>query len=102
MCKVLPDLSEEAEQDTCSNRTSDNAGHVRTHRVHQKEVGRIVLLALYMGNSCRVRNRRYTGVADERIELLAFLLEQVQYLAEENTGKSCYYKGSCTKCENQN
>ena len=57
------------DQDTGSNRRTDNACHVGAHGVHQQVVAGVVLLADLLGNTGGHRHGGNTGRADERVDL---------------------------------
>lgn len=54
--------------------------------MHQQIVGRIVFQTYYLGDTCRVGYGRYTGITDQRINLVALLQEEVENLHEDDAG----------------
>ena len=79
-------LIQETQQDTCGDRAADDAGHVRTHGVHEQEVGAVVLLTFDQGDTRCIGYGRDTGVTDERVDLVVALEEEDEELHEEYTG----------------
>ena len=55
--------------------------------MHQQVVLRIVFQADVVRHAGGIRNGRHTGVADERVDLVAFLEEEVEELHEEHAGE---------------
>lgn len=53
--------AENAEQHARRYSRTDNAGHIRAHRVHEKEVAGVLLLSDLIGDAGSHRNSRYTG-----------------------------------------
>ena len=78
-------LSKEAEEDTgCYGRT-DHSSHVRCHRVHEQMVVLVELASYVLRYAGCVRNCRYSGISDERIDLVLFFAEQVHDLYKSNS-----------------
>ena len=53
--------------------------------MHQQMVSRVSLAAGHLGHPRAVRHGGHSGIADERIDLPAFLEEQVDELHEEHS-----------------
>ena len=65
-------LTQESQKPTCCNCRPDYTGHIRPHCVHEQLVAAVVLQAELVGYSGGHRHCRHTGVAYERVYLLAF------------------------------
>ena len=65
-----------------NNRRADNARNVRSHSLHENEVGGIVLERNLVGDAGGHRNGRNTGGTDERVDLL--LGEEVHKLSHQD------------------
>ena len=87
-------LYQESKQDTGCNGRTDDARHVRAHGMHQQIVGRVVFQADNLRDAGRVGHGGYAGITDERVDLVALLQEEVEYLHEE-------YAGGCGDDERQ-
>ena len=48
-------------------------------------VCRIIFQTYYLRDTCRIRYGRYTCITDQRIDLIIFLQEEVEYLHEDHT-----------------
>ena len=79
----MRNLLEYSKQETGCNCRADNAGYVRTHSVHQQEVGRVCLLTNLLGNTGSHRHCGYTGRTDQRIDLTA--ADDIHHLAAQQT-----------------
>ena len=82
-------LSKEAEKDTGCYCRTDHSSHVRCHRVHEQMVVLVELASYVLRYAGCVRNCRYSGISDERIDLAAFLAEQIHEFHE------CYSADCC-------
>ena len=78
-------LSEEAEQDSSSDRRADDSCHIRSHGVHQKVVVRVELPAYDFGDTRAVWHGGHSCVADQWIDLPVALEEQVPDLHEQHS-----------------
>ena len=65
--------------------------------MHQQVVRPVILDALDLRYAGRVRNRRHTRIADQRIDLVALLEEEIHQLDKEYTRAGRYDKGECTE-----
>ena len=83
--------AEYGEEEACGNGGTDDAGHVRAHRVHQQEVRRIGALAFLLGDTRGHRNGGDAGRAYQRVDLAAG--ELVHQLAEQDAAYSGELKG---------
>lgn len=63
--------SQKREHDTAGDRGAEDAGEVRTHRMHQKEDAAAFLLPDEMGDAGSDRNGGDTGGTDQRIDTAA-------------------------------
>lgn len=82
-------LSEEAEEDTGGNCTTDNSGYVRAHCMHEEVVPLVIPETLDIRDTCGIRYCGYTGITDERVDLVALLEEEVHELHEQDSRKCC-------------
>ena len=78
-------LRQETEQSTGSNGRTDNASDVRAHSVHQQEVVAVVLQTEVVGDACSHWYSTHAGIADERVQLLAFRQEEIHQFDEADT-----------------
>lgn len=63
--------SQKREHDAAGDRGAEDAGEVRTHRMHQKEDAAAFLLSHEVGNASSDRNGSDTGRTDQRIDTAA-------------------------------
>ena len=89
-------LVQEAQQNTGCDGAADDAGHVRTHSVHEQEVGAVVLLTLDQGDAGGIGHGGDAGVTDERIDFVVALEEEVEELHEEHTRGGGNHEGEGT------
>ena len=82
MPPLYGNLTNNVDQNACGDSRADNAGNIRTHGVHEQEVGGILLLTDLLRDASRHRNGRNAGGTDQRIDLAACHL--VHDLAEEH------------------
>lgn len=90
-------LGEEAEEDTRSYGRAYDASNVRSHRVHHQVVRPVILDALNLRYASRVRNGRDSRIADQRIDLVALLEEEVHHLDKEYSRAGRNDEGKCTE-----
>ena len=57
--------------------------------MHQQVVGWIIFQTYYLRDTCGVRHCRYACITNQRINLVAFLQEDIEYLHEDYTGSGC-------------
>ena len=99
--RLLIGLSEESEKDTGGHRGSDHAGHVRGHGMGQEVVAGVCFQTHLFGHARRIRHGGHAGVADERVDLLAFRQEEVHELREEHAEGGGDDERSQTEAENE-
>src|SRR5699024_7212331 len=71
---------------SCYNCCSDYTGHIRSHSMHEKEIGRISFSTYFLGNPGGHGHRRHPGRSDQRIDL-AFRCPAEQF-SEKHTCRS--------------
>ena len=82
-------LNQEAEQHTGGTSRTDDTSYVGAHGIHEQVVGGVGLLALVVRDAGGHGHGRHTGIADERVDLLALREEEVHELHEQHaTGSS--------------
>ena len=57
--------------------------------MHQQIVGRVVFQTYYLRDTRRVGYCRYACITNQRINLIAFLQEEIEYLHEDYAGSGC-------------
>ena len=67
--KLAEQHRNQLQEEAGSSCGADNTGNVRTHGVHEQEVGRIFLLAFDLSHTGSHRNGGYTGGTDQRVDL---------------------------------
>ena len=82
VCKFFS-AAEDLQQKACGDRGADDAGDVRSHGVHQKEVRGVCLLSLDLADTRSHRDGADARGADERIDLAAG--ELIHQLADQQT-----------------
>ena len=69
--RLFSSSSQKREHDAAGDRGAEDAGEVRTHRMHQKEDAAAFLLPDEMGDAGSDRNGGDTGGTDQRIDTAA-------------------------------
>ena len=76
-------LAKDGQQEAGRNGGADNTGNIRTHGMHEQEVGRVGLLTLQIGNPGGHWHSGHTGRVDEGIDLSTGKL--AHYLSAQQT-----------------
>ena len=92
---------EEGEEDTCGDGGADDAGNVGTHGVLEEVVGLVVLETHIVGHAGGIGHGADAGVADEGVDLVAFLEEEVHQFDEEDTHEGGDDEGAGTEGEDE-
>ena len=91
-------MREEGQEESCRNRRADDACHIRSHCVHQEEVGSVRLGADRLGHTRCHRDSRNTCRTDERVNLAAG--DRVENLTEHHTADG--REAECRKTHDDN
>ena len=72
------------DEDVISRRLEDevenNSRNIRSHSMHQQIVSRIIFQPYYLRYTCRIGHSRYSGISDQRIDLISFFQKQIKKL----------------------
>ena len=82
-------LSEERNQYARRHRRTDDAGNITGHTVIQYVVLRVVLGSDFIAYAACHRHGAQSRRTNQRINLVAFLQEDIEYLHEDYTGSGC-------------
>ena len=89
-------LLEDADEHTGSDSRTDDTCYVRSHSMHEQEIGRIFFLTDFLGDSCSHRNCRYTCRANERIDFS--VSSPAHEFSEQNAAGRSETECDQTKC----